>query len=92
MIFTDSRYANGIFFKSYDQKRSSYNLSVLRQFPVDRSNFYYYVWRERDRVDRVAAQLLGDSNLWWRVMDYNPEIIDPVNIPAGTLLRIPYDS
>lgn len=91
MIFTDSRYATGIFFKAYEPRKNSYNLTVLRQFPVDQSNFYYYVWKERDRIENVAARLLEDSNLWWRIMDYNPEVIDPINIVAGTPIRIPSD-
>ena len=91
MIYTDSRYASGIFFKAYEPKKKTYNLTVLREFPVDQSNFYYYVWKERDRIESVAARLLGDSNLWWRIMDYNPEVIDPINIVAGTPIRIPSD-
>jgi hypothetical protein len=91
VIYADSRYARGIFFKAYNLKNKTYSLTVLRRFPVDQSNFYYYVWRERDRVENVAARLLGDANLWWRIMDYNPEVIDPINIAAGTPIRIPSD-
>jgi hypothetical protein len=91
MIYTDSRYARGVFFKAYNPRKKTYDLTVLRRFPTDQSNFYYYAWRERDRVENVAARLMGDANLWWRIMDYNPELIDPVNIPVGTLLRIPDD-
>jgi len=89
MIYTDSRYASGTFSKTYSVNRASYNLSVMRTFPTDQSSFYYYSWRERDRIETVAATLLGDSNLWWRIMDYNPEIIDPFNIPLGSTVRIP---
>lgn len=89
MLFTDSRYATGTFSKTFIPKRNAYHLSVLREFPVDQSNFYYYAWRERDRVENVAATLLGDANLWWRIMDYNPELLDPFSIPVGTPVRIP---
>lgn len=89
MIYTDSRYAAGMFSKTYSASRSSYNLSVMRNFPIDQSSFYYYSWRERDRIENVAASLLGDSNLWWRIMDYNPELLDPFNIPVGATVRIP---
>jgi hypothetical protein len=89
MIYTDSRYANGKFFRAYDANRASYSLTVLRSFPTDQAAFFYYRWKERDRVEALAARLMGDANLWWRIMDYNPEVIDPVNIPVGTLIRIP---
>jgi hypothetical protein len=91
MIYTDSRYARGIFFKAYSPRKNTYELTVMRRFPVDQASFYYYGWRERDRIENVAARLLGDANLWWRIMDYNPEVIDPVNIPVGTVIRIPSD-
>jgi hypothetical protein len=42
-------------------------------------------------MENVAYQLLGEANSWWRIMDYNPEILDALNIPIGTLIRIPYD-
>lgn len=89
MIYTDSRYSNGIVYKAFDPRKDNYQLTVMRRFPTDQASFYYYTWRERDRVENVAATLLGDANLWWRIMDYNPEISDPVNIPVGTPLRIP---
>lgn len=89
MIFTDSRYATGVLAKSVDARNDSYQLSVFRQFPSSSSSFYYYVWSQRDRIDLVAAELLGDPNLWWLIMDYNPEILNPFDIPLGASLRIP---
>jgi hypothetical protein len=89
MIFTDSRYATGVLAKSVDARNDSYQLSVFRQFPSSSSSFYYYTWTQRDRIDLVAAELLGDPNLWWLIMDYNPEILNPFDIPLGASLRIP---
>lgn len=91
MIFQDSRYADGTISKTLNPKTNKYEVGVYRSFPIDKSSFYYYVWRERDRIEYIAAQLLRDSNQWWRIMDFNPEIIDPINIRAGSVLRIPYD-
>jgi hypothetical protein len=89
MIFTDSRYASGILTKSYDARKQSYGITVFRQFTEDSSSFFYYTWTQKDRIDLVAAELLNDPNLWWLIMDYNPEISNPFNIPLGTVLRIP---
>jgi hypothetical protein len=89
VIFTDSRYATGVLAKSVDARNDSYQLSVFRQFPSSSSSFYYYTWTQRDRIDLVAAELLGDPNLWWLIMDYNPEILNPFDIPLGASLRIP---
>jgi hypothetical protein len=89
MIFTDSRYASGILAKSYDARNESYAVSVFRQFPTETSTFFFYTWTQRDRIDLVANELLGDPELWWVIMDYNPEIANPFDIPLGTILRIP---
>ena len=87
MIYLDSRYADGPLFKAYDSRTNTYELTVFRSFPSYRVNYFSYTWV--DRLDRVALQFLGAPTLWWQIMDINPEIIDPLNIPPGTVLRIP---
>jgi hypothetical protein len=89
MIYTDSRYANGKAFRANDARTSNYSIAVLRRFPIQQSEFFNYVWVERDRMDIVAQEFLGSPNFWWMIMDFNPEILDPFDIPVGTLIRIP---
>jgi hypothetical protein len=91
MIYADSRYASGLVYKAKAPTTNQYELTVSRIFPVESTQFYYYIWKQRDRMEAVAASLLGDANSWWRIMDFNPEIIDGINIPVGTLIRIPND-
>jgi nucleoid-associated protein YgaU len=62
---------------------------VLRSFPSYKVTYFSYTWVETDRLDRVALRFLGAPTLWWQIMDVNPEIIDPLNIVPGTVLRIP---
>lgn len=89
MIFSDSRYADGTLITAFDARKNSFEVGVLRQFPIESRSFYYYTWTSSDRIDLVALRLLGDAELWWRILDFNPEINDPINIVAGTTLRIP---
>lgn len=89
MIFTDSRYSTGVLAKAYDARKDSYQVSLFRQFLSESSSFFYYTWTQKDRIDLVATEFLGDPNLWWLIMDYNPEIPNPFDIPLGTILRIP---
>jgi hypothetical protein len=91
MIFTDSRYASGTVYKAYTPKVDANSIIVLRRFPVATSNFFYYTWKEGDRAELLAAKLLGSSNLWWKILDFNPEIPNPFSIAVGTALRIPYE-
>jgi hypothetical protein len=89
MIYADSRYADGYLQKSLDSRNGAYTVGVLRNFPTDSSQYYYYVWTERDRLDKLALERLGNVDLWWRILDYNPEVGNGLDIPVGTTLRIP---
>lgn len=89
MIYSDSRYASGTVLKAQDARTGEYVTAVYRDWPVIRSPFYHYTWVEGDRIDRVADLLLGSPSFWWRIMDLNPEYLDPFTIPVGTTIRIP---
>jgi hypothetical protein len=89
MLYTDSRYAEGVVVRAIDARKSSYELCLFRQFPSGKSKFYFYTWTQKDRIDLIANEFLGDPSLWWIIMDYNPEIVNPLDIPVGTSIRIP---
>lgn len=89
MIFLDSRYIDGTLYKAYDARNGSYQLTVSRVFPTYYSKFFNYEIVETDRLDNLALQFLGSSNLWWQILDLNPEILDPFVIAPGTQIRIP---
>lgn len=89
MIFTDSRYADGYIYKAHDSRKNEYYLTVKRVIPNTVSNFIFYQWVEQDRIDIIAANYLGSATHWWKIMDINPEINNPFDIPVGTTIRIP---
>lgn len=89
MIYTDSRYADGNVSSKYANRDSSYHLTILRNFPEESSRYTLYVWREQDRIDLVSATFYGDASRWWHIMDFNPEILNPMDIPVGTIVRLP---
>ena len=91
MIYLDSRYADGPLFKALDARTGTHVQSVFRQWPTFSKQTYYYEVSTIDRIEGIAVQTLGNPELWWQIMDLNPEIINPFEIPAGTLLRIPYE-
>jgi len=94
-IYADSRYANpvtnadGTIPKAWDEHRQAYHVMILRNWPVYATKFYTYEWVDGDRLDTLANKFLGNPQLWWKIMDLNPEIIDPTSIAPGTLLRLP---
>jgi hypothetical protein len=89
MIYADSRYSKGTIIKAQDARTDTYRLGVYRNFPTGKSKFYTYTWVEGDRIDLVAAALLGNSTYWWKIMDFNPEIVNPFTIRVGSTIRIP---
>ncbi len=85
MIMSDSRYVDGIIVPMSDEK-----VIVRRRFPETvTNNPRVYTWMQSDRLDRIAAKYLGDSRLWWRIMDANPLIQAVGDIKPGMQIRIP---
>lgn len=89
MITSDSRYTDSTLYLAYNGAKQQYDVAVLRNFPKASSQFFWYTWKNGDRIDILAQDLLGDGNSWWKLMDYNPEVLNPFNIEPGTQLRIP---
>jgi hypothetical protein len=89
MIFTDSRYAKGKLVSLYKNSSKQSVPTLFRKFPKATSDYFLYVWKETDRIDQISKVFLGSAAKWWRIMDFNPEIIDPFTIATGTTLRIP---
>ena len=89
MIYLDSRYADGPLFKAADSRTGTFIQSVFREWPAYEVKYHWYVVTEIDRIENIAVQTLGNPELWWQIMDINPEILNPFEIPAGTELRIP---
>jgi hypothetical protein len=48
-----------------------------------------YTWILGDRLDLISAKFYQRPDLWWYIIDANPEINDPWVIEPGTVIRIP---
>ena len=50
------------------------------------------IWKESDRMDALAADLLGSAQYWWIICLMN-NLVNPFsyNLLPGTLLKIPHD-
>ena len=91
MIDNTSRYANGILGQVFDGHADHATTYVYRQYGTLNQNKTYFLYRigDFDRLDSLAAFFLNDEKKWYQIMDLNPEISDPFDIPTGTLIRIP---
>lgn len=90
-IYLDSRYVDGTLFKGKDARNDTYVTTVFRQWPTSYKNVVMYEVKEIDRIEDIAVRYLGNPAFWWKIMDINPEVLDPFNLVPGTLLRIPND-
>jgi nucleoid-associated protein YgaU len=88
-IYLDSRYSDGPLFKAKNPNTLNTVVTVFRTFPEYLVSFSLYEVTEIDRIENIAVKFLGNPELWWQIMDINPEILNPFEIPPGTLLRIP---
>ena len=59
--------------------------------PVDllgNQEYIQYTWQFGDRLDRLAEQHLEEGQFWWVIAMVN-NIRYPLNIPVGTVIKIP---
>jgi phage tail protein X len=52
-------------------------------------NYTYYRVVDGERVDVIANDFYGNAQLWWKIADANPDILDWLELDAGTILRVP---
>lgn len=93
MLETTSRYANGDFGVVKDKHSTQVTTYVYRKFNVTGKVYKYYVYYTKvgDRLDVLASVIYGKPELWHKIMDVNPEILEPFSITPGTVIRIPID-
>jgi hypothetical protein len=90
VILKGSRYFNGPLVQVVDSRTNAFTVTVRRKFPPARVITYIdYTWVDGDEIDHLADIYLGDSSMWWAIMDANPTIHDVFSIKPGTVIRIP---
>jgi len=89
-IYLGSRYENSVVdffqYKPLNDPRPT----VFYEFSdIGTMTYVEYLWKDGDRMDQVAFQFFSFPERWWIIAEVNPKITDFLNIPAGTILRIP---
>jgi hypothetical protein len=90
MIFIGSRYETEEVQYVLDARTQTTRPSVLRA-PLRKTptSSTYAEWNTAYRLDQVADKIDRESDRWWRIMDRNPELLNPWNLPAGTRVNLP---
>lgn len=85
MIGPDSRYADCVL---YVDESDEFVGARERIDTTPQPDDVFHTVQEGDRIDLIAVHYLGNAELWWIICDYN-DIFFPLQIAAGTVLRIP---
>ena len=90
MINRSSRYYDGYLYQAKDINSDNYNIVVDRKFPdTQKITYVEYTWVDGDSLGRLAYEYIGQSKYWWKIMEANPEISDPMSIEPGQVIRLP---
>jgi hypothetical protein len=61
------------------------------EFPQSQEDINYQI-QLNDRIDRVAFNFYGDSDLWWVIASANQMEVLPTDFKDGLIIRIPAPS
>jgi phage tail protein X len=64
--------------------------AILQSYPQPLLlQVFEHLWTRYDRVDLLAARYYGNETSWWMIARANPTILDWINVPIGSIIRIP---
>ncbi len=89
MIYIGSRYQDVRVRYLLDGRTGNTHATILRYTPTQNTSFLSATWHEGLRLDRLSSSLYGTESEWWRVMDANTDIINPMSLAPGMTVRIP---
>lgn len=89
-VYENSRYENADVVHVTDASGITRpTLYAVNALENARLSYARYIVQAGDHLDTLAASVLGSPELWWVIAQMNPELIDPQDLPVGTVLRVP---
>ena len=89
-IFNGSRYEySTIDFVSTVPNGDANPIVFYYMTKLGRVNYYEHIYVEGERLDQIANKYYTNPDYWWIIPEFNPQVKDFTNIPAGTVLKIP---
>jgi nucleoid-associated protein YgaU len=88
-MYKDSRYTNVFAYEEIYKGKEVFAF-YRREIPkFDLTDAVQYTVIEKDRLDLLAGRFYGDPQLWWAILDANPQYMFEWEITPGTVLAIP---
>lgn len=85
MLFQGSRYLNTLLYEN----RETPILGIRRRYKFDLTNAVYYTVIQGDTLDGLAFKYYQNSQLYWAILDANPQYQSELEIKAGDIICIP---
>ena len=88
MIYLNSRYESADVVYMMDGRSGRTRPTVMRgplPKPTSRAQMR---WGDRMRLDLMAFQSQGSPEMWYAIADQNTEILDPMAIEIGDVVRV----
>lgn len=85
MIYKNSRYTN-------TEAESTDGIAVFKlrkRFEFNKDNAIVHQFSQGDKLDGLALRYYKDPQLWWVILEANPQIKTALEIPYGYNLVIP---
>jgi nucleoid-associated protein YgaU len=89
-IFQGSRYEYSVVDFVAIEEDADANAVVFYSFEeLGVFSYSEHTYIQGERLDSIAQRYYDSPDMWWTILDHNPEISDPDNIKPGQVLRIP---
>ena len=86
-IYQGSRYANNTL-RTYD--RGVTLITIRQPIQFDTNKCEHYIMQRGDRIDGIAFIKYGRADLYWTILDANPQYFSELDIKIGDTILIPY--
>ena len=89
-IFQGSRYEYSVIdFVAVDTDADANAVVFYEKEDIGLIAYVEHTYIQGERLDVIANKYYRRPDLWWIILDANPQINDPLSIKPGTVLRIP---
>lgn len=89
-IYKGSRYEYSVVdFVSTTPNGQQYPIVFYYTSAFGRATYHEHIYVEGERLDQLANLYYKNSEYWWIIPEFNPQISDFTAITPGTIIRMP---
>lgn len=85
-VFAGSRYIKS---PIYARKGQQFIFNIRDKHKFNEDNATYYTVIQGDTIDGIAFKLYGNAQLYWAILDSNPDLLSELDLEVGMSLLIP---